>query len=233
MTQVMTPVATEQDCEVTQTIQADRVARDLKADSPLVDAGYVDAANLAHSQHAFSSDWLGPTRPDTRWQAKDPAAFDILQFSINSDHQTVTGPARQQSAVWAEGRSQEGTAPIRVNFPTNACMACPLQARCRPGVNRGLTLRPPLEHQALHAARQRESTDRFGQQSAQRAGIQGTISQAVPGLALRRSRSIGLAKTHLQAIVVAVALNIFRAINWLNAVPLATPRSSPLAALAA
>jgi transposase len=233
ITQVKTTIATEQDCEVTRSIQADLVARDLKPDVHLVDAGYVDAANLAHAQQDFGINLWGPTRPDTSWQAKDPNAFDILQFNIDWDHKMVTCPAGQHSAVWAEGHSQDGAAVIRVNFPMNACMACPLQVRCTRGVNRGLTLRPQLEHQALQAARQRETTDAFWQQYRQRAGIEATISQAVRGTGLRRSRYIGLAKTHLQAIGVAVALDIVRAINWLNDVPLAATRSSPLAALVA
>jgi transposase len=228
ITQVTTTVATEQDCEVTQSIQADLVARDLKPEVHLVDAGYVDAANLAHSQLDLQIDLLGPTRPDTSWQAKTPDAFDILQFNIDWEHKFVTCPAGQRRAVWVEGRSYEQTPVIRVNFPMNACMACPLQERCTRGLNRGLTLRSQPEHQALQAARQRETTEAFWQHYKQRAGIEGTISQAVRGSGLRRSRYIGLAKTHLQAVGTAVALNIVRAINWLNEVPLATTRSSPL-----
>lgn len=233
ITQVTTTVATEQDCEVTRHIQADLVAHDLKPDIHLVDAGYVNASNLAHSQADFGIDLLGPTRPDTSWQAKDPEAFDILQFSIDWDHKVVTCPAGQHSAVWAEGRSQEGTSIVRVNFPINACMTCPLQARCTRGVNRGLTLRSQAEYKALHVARQRETTDDFWLQYKQRAGVEGTISQAVRGAGLRHARYIGLTKTHLQAFGVAVALDIVRAINWLNDVPLAATRSSPLATLAA
>lgn len=233
ITQVTTTVATDQDCEATARIQADLVARDLNPQVHLVDAGYVDADNLAHSQHDLGIDLLGPTRPDTSWQAKDPDAFDLMQFSIDWDHQHVTCPAGQRSAVWAEGRSQEGTTVIRVNFAMNVCMSCPLRTRCTHGLNRGLTLRPQPVHQALQAARQREATDAFWQQYAQRAGVESTISQAVRRAGLRRSRYIGLAKTHFQAIAVAVALNVVRAINWLNEVPLATTRASPLTALAA
>ncbi len=228
-----TTVATEQDCEVIQSIQADLVAQDLKPEVHFVDAVYVDAPNLAHSQLDWHIDLWEPTRPDTSWQAKTPDAFDILQFNIDWEHKVATCPAGQHSAVWVEGRSQEQTPVIRVNFPMNVCMACPLQARCTRGVNRGLTLRLQPEHQALQTARQRETTATFWRQYRRRAGIEGTISQAVRGPGLRRSRYIGLAKTHLQAVGSAVALNVFRAINWLNEIPLASTRSSPLRALVA
>jgi transposase len=83
ITQVTTTVATEQDCEVTHRIPADRVAHDLQPAVHVVDAGYVNASPLAHSQMDFGIDLRGPSRPDTSWQAKDPEAFDSLHFSID------------------------------------------------------------------------------------------------------------------------------------------------------
>ena len=59
-----------------------------------------------------------------------------------------------------------------------------------------------------------------------------TVSQAVIVLGLRRARYIGLAKTHLQAIATAVAVNFKRLVAWLNGDPLAPTRLSPFAALA-
>jgi transposase len=50
---------------------------------------------------------------------------------------------------------------------------------------------------------------------------------------LRRSRYIGLAKTHLHCVSTAVALNVIRAVNWLNDVPLATTRKARFLALVA
>jgi Transposase DDE domain len=228
VTQVTTPVATEPDGEVIPSIQADLVTRDLKPAVHLVAAGYIDAANRAHSQGDFHMDLFGPTRPDTRWQGKTPAAVDSRQFTIDWESPVVTCPAGQPSAVWVEGRSQQPASVIRVNFPMTVCRACSLRRRCTQGVNRGLTLRPQPEHLALQAARQREMTAAFCQQYRRRAGIAGTVSQAVRGPGSRRSRYIGLAKTPFQALGPAVALNIIRALNWLNEVPLAATRASPL-----
>lgn len=41
---------------------------------------------------------------------------------------------------------------------------------------------------------------------------------------MRRSRYVGLAKTHLQHVFIATAMNLFRIVNWLNEVPLAQTR---------
>jgi transposase len=85
---------------------------------------------------------------------------------------------------------------------------------------------------ALQMARQRQKTDEFANRYAARAGIEGTLSQAISTLDLRRSRYIGLAKTHLQHVLTAAALNIIRIVAWLNQIPLASTRRSHFAALA-
>jgi transposase len=63
-------------------------------------------------------------------------------------------------------------------------------------------------HVALQAARERQATDEFRQRYAVRAGVEGTISQGTRSFDLRRARYIGLAKTHLQHILVAAAINL-------------------------
>jgi len=66
---------------------------------------------------------------------------------------------------------------------------------------------------------------------AKRAGIEGTISQGVRAFGLRRSRYIGQAKTHLQHVLTAAAINFVRVDRWLCDVPLTQTRRSPFAVL--
>lgn len=98
---------------------------------------------------------------------------------------------------------------------------------------RKLTLQPRAEHEAIQQARQRQETEAFTIQYGRRAGIEGTFSQGVRGLGLRRARYRGLHKTHLQHVATAAAINIGRLADWLNGVPQATTRVSQFAALAA
>ncbi len=49
---------------------------------------------------------------------------------------------------------------------------------------------------------------------------------------MRRSRYIGLAKTHLGHIVTAAAINLARYVAWVEQIPLAKTRVGPFAALA-
>ena len=121
-----------------------------------------------------------------------------------------------------------------MRFSPTDCDPCSLRARCTRSElgAREVTLLPKEAYLALEMARQRQKTHDFVQRYAARAGIEGTISQAVGTLDLRRSRYIGLAKTHLQHILTAAALNILRGVAWINEVPLALTRKSHFAALA-
>ena len=62
----------------------------------------------------------------------------------------------------------------------------------------------------LMAARQRQTTEEFKARYAKRAGVEGTISQAVQRCDLRRTRFKGLAKTALGHVFIAAALNLIR-----------------------
>jgi transposase len=50
---------------------------------------------------------------------------------------------------------------------------------------------------------------------AKRAGIEGTISQAGRAFGVRRARYMGAAKTHLQHILTAAAMNFVRVGVWI------------------
>jgi len=92
-----------------------------------------------------------------------------------------------------------------------------------------LTIQPEAEFLALQKARRQQAEPGFKKRYAARAGIEGTISQAVRRSDIRRSRYVGQAKTHLQNVCTAVALNLVRLWNWLAETPLATTRRSAFA----
>jgi IS5 family transposase len=68
---------------------------------------------------------------------------------------------------------------------------------------------------------------------AHRAGIEGTIAQAARRADLHHARYRGLAKTHLQHMATAAAINLARVGDWFRTVPRAATRTSRFAALAA
>ena len=84
----------------------------------------------------------------------------------------------------------------------------------------------------MQAARRYQTTAQFKARYDARAGIEGTLSQGLRVCDLRRARYIGLAKTRLQPILTAAALNLCRLGDWWDGTPLATTRQSPLVTLA-
>ncbi len=87
-----------------------------------------------------------------------------------------------------------------------------------------MTLRTKDECIVRRAARQRQHSPEFLELYALRAGVEATISQAVRGFGLRRSRYFGHAKTHLQHAATAATMNLVRLVNWISGDSLATTR---------
>ena len=98
---------------------------------------------------------------------------------------------------------------------------CPNRARCN-----------YIKSGAACAARKRQKTEEFRSQYAARAGIEATHEQAFRRCGLRQCRYIGQAKTHLQHVLTATAINLVRPNDWWRAMPQAKTRVSHFAALA-
>jgi DDE family transposase len=75
---------------------------------------------------------------------------------------------------------------------------------------RKIKLHPEPIHQALVDRREQQRTPEFLQQYNTRAGVEGTVSQAVRRTRLRRSPYIGLKKTHLHHVAIAAGINFVR-----------------------
>jgi transposase len=124
---------------------------------------------------------------------------------------------------------------IKIKFSGRECRICSSREQCIRSTKRyprrTVTVRPKEQYLALKAARDREATPEFKKAYAKRAGIEGTISQGVRAFGLRRSRSIGYARTHLQHLLTAAAINFVRVDRWLCEVPIAPTRRSAFVTL--
>jgi transposase len=235
ITNVETTVSTVQDEQVTNPIHQALAAKDLLPQEHLLDRGYVDTNNLINSQEQHGVEVIGPIKVDTTWQAQSGKGFDVSCFTIDWEQRKVICPRGQVSQVWTDNRRDNAGNPrIYVRFAKKDCLACPVRSDCTrsPEGPRTVSFKPKAEFEILQWARQREHTQAFKERYAKRAGIEGTISQGTRSFGLRRSRYIGQAKTHLQHILIAIAINLSRFVNWINQVPQAATRTSAFAALA-
>lgn len=234
ITHVETTPATTPDVSVTGKIHEALAKKDLLPGEHLIDAGYPDADHLVTSKKEHDIDLCGPVRQDTSWQACTNQGFDLAHFTINWEAQTVTCPEGKVSQGWSPSRNR-GNDVIHVGFAPKDCKACAQRSQCTQAKvgPRTITLSPKEQHEALQAARERQTTEEFKQRYAVRAGVEGTISQGIRRCGLRRSRYIGQAKTHLQHVLTAASINLARTIAWLQGVPQAQTRRSRFALLAA
>jgi transposase len=234
MTDVQTTPAPTADFDVPPTIQADVAARELLPSEHIVDAGYVSADHLVTSQQLHGVTRLGPVPPDVSWQAKAHQGFDVATVVIDWDSHTATCPQGRKSVLWVPGQDRHGHEVMHMRFARADCAACTVRDQCThaAGQPRLLTVRTRAQHEALQAARQRQATDEFQKTYAVRAGVEGTLSQGVRDGDLRRSRYLGLAKTHLQHLATAAAIHLLRVGAWLAEVPRAQTRKSPFHVLA-
>ena len=217
ITQVSTTLATTSDFVMAPVIQEDLAIRDLLPGTHLVDSGYVVADVLVNAQQQ-QIDVVGPPLGSSSRQSRDGHGYDLHAFAIDWDAQQAQCPQGQRSVKWTLGHSQTGESVIRIRFDRATCRACPTRSVCTtsPEAPRQLTVKPQALHEALQTARQRQETPEFRAQYALRAGVESTLSQAVRRFDLRQSRYIGLARTHLQQVLTATAMNIVRVIDWLR-----------------
>src|SRR5579859_3041532 len=154
---------------------------------------------------------LDPLPLTLEGRAKAEQGFAITHFTIDWVQQQVACPTGNTSRLWINTHDRHGKDVIHIKFNPADCQACPCRSLCTKAKSgaRMLTLRPQHQHYlALQKARERQTTTAFKEEYARRAGIEGTISQGVHTFDLRRSRYLGLAKTRLQHLIIASALNL-------------------------
>ena len=222
MTHVSTTLATTSDFVMGPVIEDDLATRDLLPSTHLLDSGYVVADLLVSAPRQHQIDVVGPPLHSSSRQSREGHGYDLHAFVIDWERQQATCPQGQQSVKWTPGHSQTGESVLRIRFDRATCRACPTRRVCTssPEAPRQITVKPQAHHEAIQAARQRQETPAFQAQYALRAGVENTLSQGIRRFDLRQSRYIGLARTHLQQVLIATAMNVIRVIDWLRGHPL-------------
>lgn len=233
ITHVATTSAPTADVTMTPVIHAGLADRGLLPAVHLADTNYADADLLVASRADYDVELLAPVRPDVSWQAKAGEGFDVSRFAVDWDARTVTCPQGRESVKWTNNRGKGGNVFVHVEFARRDCLACEVREKCTRSATapRALTLRQREQHEALQRIRGELDTPEWRARYAARAGVEGTISQATHAFGLRHARYVGLAKTHLQHVLTAAAMNLTRTDAWLTGAPLAQTRTSRFAAL--
>jgi transposase len=218
---VATTVAATGDVETVAARHADLAKAGLLPDQHLVDAGYTSVDHVLAARADHDIQLVGPLPPDSGWQARDEDGFDLTRFHIDWDRQQVTCPNGHTSRNWRETHSRHGLPIVQATFRAPDCTPCPDRARCTrsPVLARHLTFRPRTQYETQQQLRAEQATPAWRERYAHRAGIEGTIAQAARRADLHQARYRGLAKTHLQHVLTALAINLVRVDAWLSGIP--------------
>ena len=235
ITNVETTLATVPDDNMLAVVHQSLETRGLLPGEHLVDKGYTDSHVLVDSKQRYGVTIVGPVADDPSWQARLENGLTKAAFAVDWDRKVVTCPAGKESISWLPSTNTENGMVFEARFATRDCFPCPLRPRCTRGKRQpriiGLQARENFE--ALQGARKQQKTAAFRASYAARAGIEGTHAQAINRCGLRQCRYTGLAKTHLQHVITATAINLVRVAEWFAGTPVAKTRVSRFAALQA
>jgi transposase len=196
----------------------------------MVDTGYLDAELLASSRQEYAVDLRGPVRPAVKWQAPAGQGFDAQSFVIDWERQQAICPQGRASISGTPAVDNRHTPVITITCSTTECGACPCRAQGirsqKQDVRRTITVRPKDPSLALQARRAQVPTPEDAAEYARRAGLEGTISEGIRAHGMRRSRYIGLQRTHLAHVLTAAAIHLVPVGAWLSDTPRAQTRQS-------
>jgi transposase len=211
------------------TIEHDLAARELLPGTHLLDSGYVDADCLVTAQHQYQIDVIGPPFGSYSQQHQTGQGNDLQAFVVDGEAQQAHCPQGPASVHWRPGHDVSSHPVIRIRFDRATGHAYPARRACTAAKDapRQLTVRTQAHHEAIQAARQRQEAAEFNTQYALRAGVESRLSQGIRRVELRQSRYIRLARTPLQQLLNATAINVVRVIAWLRGEPLGERRRKP------
>jgi transposase len=231
ITHVTTTPANQHEVNSTETIHQALVDKGLPPDQHLVDSAYVDADLLLNSRKHHGIVMVGPTRKNASWQARTAGAYDHYQFNIDWDNERIRCPQGKTSQSWYPFDSR-GKPHGKVLFNEEDCRPCQARHLCTKGTRKVLQLPAREQYEALKEQRRIHASEDGMLLYNKRAGVEATISQGVRAFGLRRARYRGLAKTHLQHIATAAAINLERLVAWFDDVPRGQTWTSRFATLA-
>jgi transposase len=163
ITNVETTPATTPDDHMAAVIHAVLATRDLLPQEHLVDKGYTDADVLIRSHQEYGVAIVGPVADDPSWQARAGEGFDMSQFLVDWDHQVVICPMGIQSLSWLPNTYPKNGLVWDVRFARKDGTPCVHRSQCTKATPepRILGLQARDHHEALQAARHRQTTDTF------------------------------------------------------------------------
>ena len=176
------PLATVTDNVAVADIHDHLATRNLLPTHHIVErSGYMDAQGWWPPRPSMRSTWSGRC---SRIRIGRPARTAGMPPPTSRSTGPTTRsccPQGHRSSYWRAHHDHTGHDVVEVRWSWTICKRCPVLGACsqKQQGSRTLKLRAEAEYRALQPARQRQTTPAFREQYAQRAGIEGTLSQCI------------------------------------------------------
>ncbi|WP_416986605.1 transposase [Streptomyces sp. T028] len=175
----------------------------------LFDGGHTSVAGMEAAARLHRVTLFGPLRPSTSSQHRAKDGFGRENFVIDFDRREATCPNGQVSGNWRDLPVAESTSVV-VKFDARQCGRCPQRVACTPGPFRSLYFPTHRLHELQAKNRADQQDTDWRRLYGLRSGAEGTIEEFVDRHRGRRCRYRGLAKTHVQHVLTALAINVER-----------------------
>ncbi|MFJ9369756.1 IS1182 family transposase [Nocardia sp. NPDC101769] len=215
ITDVATTPATTNDAQALPGIHTRLQSRGLLPAEHLVDGGYTSLVHVAQAAREHQVTVSGPLPGNPTRQHRENAGYGRDDFHIDFDRRQVTCPQGQVSKGWhgPYPTSSPTAAPLIVaRFTKPQCQPCPVRGKCTTSRESARNVGfPPRELLDLQVqARAEQQSPAWQHRYAVRSGIEGTVCEFAHGHGMRQCRYHGQAKTHVQHVLTAIAVNVER-----------------------
>ena len=186
-----------------------------------VDSGYVTLNTLVTSDEQ-QIHVVGPMGINHSWQSQQEQGYGAEHFVVDWQARQAQCPQGKTSVGWSDRKEDQS---VLIRFSQTDCRQCPMHAACTRAKARVLTLPNQERFERMQQQREISKEEEFKRAYRTRAGVEGTIGQAVH-LGFRVSRYRRQPKVEQQHIFVAVALNMMRMDRFGRGVARAQTRQS-------
>ena len=186
---VATTAASVDDATMTEPVHQGLARRGMTLAEHYVDCGYT-SAKLILQARADGIDLIGPVKQAGGHQAHSANGYAATDFHIDWETRQAACPQGKTSSRWIETR-ENGEPRVHIDFYRAGCPTCPAKALCTTAAYRGITPRTREQHEVLETRRRDQHTTEWKQRYNTRAGVEGTMSQAVCRTGVRRARYRG------------------------------------------
>ena len=188
--------------------------REILPDEQAVDRGYVCGQTIGESK-ARGVALIGYVQDNVSATAKAAAGFSLDKFELDFENKKAVCPQGHQAERWNESPVRDSKKIfIQIGWNKAVCDQCPFRVECVQGSKYGRVIKVSNYYPHIADNRSKQASEEFKDKYRRRAGVEASLSLVVRKGG-RRTPYRGRKKTSLRFLMLAVGINLQRAVAWL------------------